>query len=81
MDKRFPEAITTWRFYALNENIENIEVSKALYFQLETTIAAMDLLCSSFNDYEEQMKNLTNNTTNGKNRKRKQKSFPEIKFY
>lgn len=54
---------------------------KALYDQLETAIAKMDLSCSSFNDYEEQMKNLTNNTPNGKNRKRKQKSPLEIKNF
>lgn len=45
-------------------------MSKALYDQLETAIAEMDLLCSSVNDFvEERMKKLTNNTPNGKNRR------------
>ena len=48
-----------WRLEALNENIENLEVSKTLYSQAETAIKEMDLPYTSVDDFvEEQMKNL-----------------------
>ena len=48
-----------WKLKALTANIENIEVPKTLYNQLQTAITEMNLPYSSVNDFiEEQMKKL-----------------------
>ena len=55
-----------------SEDIESIKVRRHLYEKAKTAIEDLDLPFISVDDFvEEQLKNSTNNTTNGKTKKKK----------